>query len=121
MRYAELYQQEDCSIGNHSQAMPAVTASGEANITVLDPLRASLRERIESINQQISGRLEPTALDTIFDHCQEEVMSALDISKDDWKRLFPGKFILQRFAKEHDLGHWPALQNLAIEAVAQMP
>jgi hypothetical protein len=34
--------------------------------------------------------------------------------------LFPGKFILQRFAKEHDLGRWPALQNLVIEAMAEM-
>ena len=120
MRYAELYQQEDCSIGNHSQLMSVITPPGVANRAVLDPLRASLRERVEIVNRQVAGRLEPSALDAIFDDCQEQVLSALDITKDDWKRLFPGKFILQRFAKEHDLGLWPALQNLAIESVAQM-
>src|SRR2546426_4217680 len=119
-RYSELYQQEDCSIGNHSQAMSAVTGSGEANCAVLEPLRAALRERIGTINREVAQRLEPAALDAIFDACQRQVVSALDLSKDDWKALFPGKFILQRFANDHGLGRWPALQNLAIEAMAEM-
>jgi hypothetical protein len=63
MRYAEIYQQEDCSIGNHSQAM-SLTSNGQPNTAVLDPL--------------------------------------------------------QRFTKEHELGSWPALQNLAIEAMAKI-
>lgn len=119
-RYAELYQQEDCSIGNHSQAMPATTVTGGPNNAVIDPLRASLRERIATVNREVAGRLEPGALDAIFDACQKQVVSALDLAREDWKRLFPGKFILQRFSKEHDLGLWPALQNLAIEAIAEM-
>jgi hypothetical protein len=119
-RYAELYQQEDCSIGNHSQAMSAIAATGEPNSGVLDALRASLRERIGTVNREVAERLEPNALDVIFDACQKQVVATLDLSKDDWKKLFPGKFILQRFAKEHDLGLWPALQNLTIEAMAEM-
>jgi hypothetical protein len=119
-RYAELYQQEDCSIGNHSQAMSVIASTGEPNSAVLDPLRASLRERIGTVNREVAERLEPDALAAIFDACQKQVVSTLDLSKDDWKKLFPGKFILQRFAKEHDLGLWPALQNLTIEAMAEM-
>lgn len=120
MRYAELYQQEDCSIGNHSQGMPATTPTGEANNVVLDPLRDSLRERIGIVNQEVAQRLKPDQLEAIFEDCQKQVVAALDQSKNDWKALFPGKLILQRFAKEHDLGPWPALQNLTIEAMAEM-
>ena len=119
-RYAELYQQEDCSIGNHSQAMSATTTTGEPNSTVLDPLRAALHDRIGHVNREVAGRLKPDTLEVIFDACQKQVVSALDPSKDAWKRLFPGKLILQYFAKKHDLGRWPALQNLAIEAMAEM-
>ena len=119
-RYAELYQQEDCSVGNHSQMMSATTATGEPNTAVLDPLRFVLRERVADVNREVAQRLQPHTLDAIFDTCQKQVVSALDLSKDDWKKLFPGKFILQRFAKEHDLGHWPALQNLVIEAMAEL-
>jgi len=68
----------------------------------------------------VARRLQPDTLDAIFDTCQKQVVSALDPSKDNWKKLFPGKFILQRFSKKHDLGLWPALQNLVIEAMAQM-
>lgn len=118
-RYAELYGYEDCSIGNHSQGMAATTNAGEPNTAVLVPLRTALQERIATVNQEVARRLQPAALDQIFDVCKERVMTALDVSNDDWKKLFPGKFILQRFAKEQDLGRWPALQNLAIEAIAQ--
>lgn len=120
MRYAELYQQEDCSIGNHSEAMSAVTLTGESNSAVVDPLRAALRGRIGTVNREVAERLEPNKLDEIFDTCSKLIVLALDPSRDDWKRLFPGKFILQRFGKEHDLGRWPALQNLTIEAMAEM-
>jgi hypothetical protein len=120
MRYAELYQQEDCSVGNHSEAMSAVTVTGELNSEVVDPLRAALRGRIGTVNREVAERLEANKLDEMFDACQRQVVLALDPSKDDWKRLFPGKVILQRFGKEHDLGHWPALQNLTIEAMAKM-
>jgi hypothetical protein len=87
---------------------------------VIDPLRASLRESIGTVNREVASRLEPVELDAIFDACQKQVILALDLSKDDWKMLFPGKFILQRFAKEHDLGLWPALQNLTIDVMAEM-
>jgi ABC-type lipoprotein export system ATPase subunit len=118
-RYAELYQQEDCSIGNHSEGMSVVDPSGESSDAIVGPLRLALREKMRAINGSLQERLDPNNLDTVFNECHSRVREALDPDTDMWKVVFPGKAILQRFSASRNLGRWPALQNLAIEAMAQ--
>ena len=36
-----------------------------------------------------------------------------------WKRLFPGRYILQKFANQYGMGDWPVLQNLIIDRLAK--
>lgn len=119
-RYGELYQQEDCSIGSHSNGLALVTAVGALATEVLNPLRSALRDRIDSVNLEVRERLEPSNLEKIFEECTGTVVSALDLEKDEWKRILPGKILLKRFASENQLGRWPALQNLIIEKMAEI-
>ncbi len=119
-RYAELYQQEDCAIGAHSAGMAVTDANGAVDSAVLAPLRAALEGRVNAINTEIGQRLKPDRLQAIFEECESAVVRALDPTRDDWKYLFPGKYLLQRFAAEKQLGRWPALQNLVIEAMTEI-
>lgn len=118
-RYSELYQQEDCSVGKHSEGMSILDASGHPSDDVLEPLRSTVQARILEINTNLHERLEAEKLRDIFDVCLAKVADALDVAKDDWIRLFPGKVLLQKFSSARGLGRWPALQNLMVEAIAE--
>lgn len=120
-RFSELFQGEDCSIGRHSSAMAVVDASGARNATVLPPLRSALLSKLQSVTSQLAGRLAEEHAEQIFDECADCVARALDPATDEWKRVFPGKELLQRYSKQERLGDWPALQNLIIERLAERP
>jgi len=117
-RYAELFQGEDCSVGNHSSGLHIVDGSGNPDLGVLGPLKSVLQQRVSTINGDVSARLAQPNIDQIFDKCAASIREALDPSKDIWKTLLPGKELLQQFAKKHGLGEWPALQNLLIERMS---
>lgn len=118
-RLAELYQPEDFSIGAHSSGQSAVNGENKVNIKVVDALKISLLDRFRIVTSEVSSRVSATTAEHIFDTCLEEVHQALTDGSNRWKELFPGRYILQRFSAKHNLGDWPALQNLLIERLAK--
>jgi predicted ATPase len=117
-RYAELFQGEDCSIGNHSSGFSIVDSARNLDLAVTGPLKNTLQAKISTINQDISSRMAQSNIDQIFEECAVQIREALDPSKDIWKTVLPGKELLQQFAKRQGLGEWPALQNLIIERMS---
>jgi hypothetical protein len=120
-RFTELYQQEDCSIGNHSNGLSLTTPEGESNDDVFNPLREALLEKIRSVDTGVRERITEERLTTIVNTCRNEVISALNRDNEDWKIVFPGKILLKQFGQRNDLGKWPALQNLIIDAMVGRP
>jgi hypothetical protein len=118
-RYGELYQAEDCSIGNHSSGMAAILRLGQTNTEVVEPLQKALFERVSEVNTIVSSRIAETNIERIFAECLDEVKSALEYQSEEWKKLFPGRYILERFSSKHNLGDWPALQNLLIDRLSK--
>lgn len=118
-RYGELFQAEDCSVGNHSNNLAIMNGAGELSTEVIDPLRVVLIENATQIGDNAKGRIETANLENIFQECFDEVTNALSPDIDNWRSLFPGKAILKRFSSLHNLGKWPALQNLLIEELAR--
>lgn len=118
-RFGDLYQSEDCSIGNHSNNQAVVTRSNEIDDGVLNPLRNSLIAKVAEVNTAVSARTEEANTNQILDGCISEVKDALRIETDSWKELFPGRYILQKFSSMHGLGDWPALQNLIIDHLSK--
>jgi len=118
-RYGELYQQEDFSLGNHSNGLSLLTNNSiPINDDVVSPLKDALLSRLATINSEVSERISTKTGEAIFQECLEQVTNALKDGSDQWKSLFPGRFILQRFSSQYGLGDWPSLQNLIIERLA---
>ena len=118
-RFGDLYQPEDCSIGNHSTNQAIVTASSEIDAGVFELLRTALTSKLADVNNAVSTRTISTNTNQILDDCLSEVKDALQIENDRWKELFPGRYILQKFSSMHGLGDWPALQNLIIDHLSK--
>lgn len=118
-RFGELYQSEDCSIGSHSSGLTAFTNDLEINQEVVDPLWLALFNRVSEVNSAVSNRISTSNTEHVFQECLDEVRNALEYNSDEWKKLFPGRFILKRFSAKHKLGDWPALQNLLIDRLSR--
>ena len=117
-RLNELYQSEDCSIGTHSQNL-SISNAGGLDQGVIGPLKAEILTKVAAINTEITSRTAASQTETIFDEAVTRVSSALN--SDDWRVLFPGRRLLQKFSKQHGLGDWPILQNLIIENMSKNP
>ena len=102
-RFNELFQSEDCSIGNHSAGMAMLDAIEVRNTAVLTPLRSALVSNLQSVGSQLAGRLDQQHAEQIFDECSDVVAKALDPSTNEWKMIFPGKELLQRYSKQEHL------------------
>lgn len=118
-RFSELFQAEDCSIGNHSSNLTILTGTCEVNAEVINPLRDALIEKATQVSNNAKGRIEEGNLETIFQECLNEIVSALEPNSETWRILLPGRPILQKFSSLHNLGKWPALQNLLIEELGR--
>ncbi|MFQ5469730.1 MAG: AAA family ATPase [Gammaproteobacteria bacterium] len=118
-RFGELYQSEDCSIGNHSNNQAIITANNELDDAVLNPLKEVLLRKVEEINTAVTTRTAQDNAVSVLNECIEEVENALMPEGEGWKELFPGRYLLQRFSSAHGLGSWPALQNLLIDHLSK--
>ncbi len=117
-RYQELYQSEDCSIGNHSSNQPLIDEGGTPVPSRVENLSAALLEKLRQVNSVAVDRTNEASVTKIFESCKTEVIGALNPKLDVWKRLFSGKVILEEFSERRGLGDWPALQNLIIESMS---
>lgn len=118
-RFGELFQAEDCSVGNHSNNLAIMNGSGDLSSDVIDPLRTALIENATQVGNNAKGRIETGNLEAIFQECLGELKSALHPDSETWKILLPGRPILQKLSSFYGLGRWPALQNLLIEELAR--
>ncbi len=118
-RFGELFQSEDCSIGNHSQGQSVVNRDGSLIASVLAPLREALSAKVEEVNADVVVRIGEDNRSSVFDECVEEIRSALKLAEDGWKNLFPGRYLLQKFSAAHGLGKWPAFQNVLIDRLSR--
>lgn len=118
-RMGELFQAEDCSIGNHSQGQCIVDRDGNIVDAVLTPLRDALTEKVNTVNVAVTARIDEQKRQDVFDRCLEEVRNNLHLAEDGWKKLFPGRYILQKLSAEYGLGKWPAFQNVLIDRLSR--
>ena len=116
-KYAELFQHEDCSIGNHSNGLSAYNLDLEVRDETVDPLRSALLKKLAEIRSDVNERIKTVEGERLFDECLTEIKAAFENGK--WTTLFPGRNLLRRFSSKHGLGDWPALQNLVIDRISK--
>jgi hypothetical protein len=118
-RLNELYQSEDCSIGKHSENQAVVDARGVRADDVINPLRSALLTQIASVNQGVASRTSVAGVEHVVEGVTDAVVGAL--ATGEWRNLYPGRKLLQKFSVENGLGDWPVLQNLIIEQMSKVP
>lgn len=118
-RFGELYHAEDCTIGNHAQNQNLLGPDANLNTEVVRSLRTALFDRVAQVNTELMTRISEDERSCVFESCVEHMHSALRVTSDDWKAVFPGRYLLQRFASAHSLGKWPALQNVLIDRLSR--
>ncbi len=116
-KYSELFQHEDCSIGNHSNGMAAYDTNLEVKDETVNPLKTALLLRLAEIRRDVSERIKTDEGERLFNECLTEVRAAFE--NGEWISLFPGRNLLRRFSSKHGLGDWPALQNLVIDRMSK--
>lgn len=118
-RFGELFQAEDCSIGNHSNGLNILIRDGALDDAVLTPLRRALSEKVGHVNEELHSRISEDKRKQLLDRCIDDVRTNLRSDEDGWKNLFPGRYLLQKFSSAHSLGKWPALQNVLIDRLSR--
>ena len=118
-RLGELFQSEDCSIGRHSERHSLLNSNMEVDENALGPLSDALMRRIDNVHSNLIERTCEEKRSSILQESVELVRNSLTSGQDQWKSTFPGRYLLQRFSGKHQLGRWPALQNVIIDRLSK--
>ena len=85
----------------------------------VDTLKQLIGERINTVNQLLLRRTNPDVLNEMFVRAQDEIKDAT--SSNGWVSLFPGKRLLEEYARQEELGKPPTFQNSLIKEFASTP
>ena len=119
-RFGELYQSEDCSIGSHSSGLSIIAGNGQTmSEQVLQPLQQALFARAELVNNAVKERISNERQNEVFSECASTIHAAFAEGDDNWRSLFPGRYILEKLSASLKLGAWPALQNILIDRLSK--
>ena len=61
------------------------------------------------------------ALDRLFAECRDEVVGAVEGGSDRWQAVYPGRRLLEEYARRQKLGEVTALRNSVIRDLAASP
>lgn len=120
-RLNAIYRPQDFSLGKYMEGEPIFNEEGKADSERTDQFRRQLSDQIATINSALLQSTKPDALEELTSKCQEEVKVALFASNAGWKYLFPGRRLLEEYAKSEGLGKPPILQNSLIKELSTSP
>lgn len=107
----------DFSIGRFLTDRPYVSQVSHSEFAINDEASKLLANRFEqvswNIKEQLNALLSEKSIRAMVHDCEQEV--ARSLSNDEWLKLFPGKQMLHRFAKEVGIKDYICLQNSIIK------
>lgn len=112
------YRPEDFSVGDYMKGQPIVDAVGEWIPEKIEGLRNHIAAKAETVNSDLCARTNPAALEALVAECQEEMRAAVSNGSDGWRSVFPGRRILEEYARMENLGKPPVLQNSLIKELS---
>jgi hypothetical protein len=117
-----IYRPQDFSLGSFFKGQSIVDGSGVADRSKIAMLSGQIVARATAINQDMAAATSQTAIETLVMSCQSELEEAVkEGGAASWMVLFPGKQLLEEYAKACDLGKPPVLQNTLIKQLAARP
>lgn len=117
-----IYQPKDFSLGKSFEGESFMLADGSWDSSKLGAFEERLRRKITETNTTLAEETEQSKLAKLVEECRNKIDAAL--SSDGWISLFPGRNLLQLYAKKETLGSYVAFQNSLIKemkASAKIP
>lgn len=114
-RMNRIFAPQDFSLEGMLQGQECLAEDGSWDDTKLDALRIRFSEKVAESSGELTDAASATSVAELFESCQAEVMVA--ISGDGWRTLFPGKRLIEGYAKVrgHSATVVPALTNSLVK------
>ena len=116
-----LYRPQDFSLGQLLEGQSIMDESGNALTGRIGSLKNHLSTKVSDINANLQKATTPAALDELVTQCQEEVLRAINGESSGWKQVFPGRELLEEYAKLEDLGDPIVFHNALIKEMTASP
>lgn len=116
-----VYGPQDFSLGKFMENEAIINKKGEIINDNIVHFKKHLLLKVNEINSTLSETTNDAALQGIIEAVLKEVQEAFSNNADGWKILFPGRRILEQYAKENELGKKPAFINSLIKELASHP
>lgn len=117
-----IYRPQDFSLGNFFKGQSVVDGNGVADPAKIALLSGQIVGKAGTINQEMTKATSKAAIEQLVLNCQRELEEAVqEGATDTWRTVFPGKQLLEEYAKTCDLGKPPVLENTLIKQLAVRP
>ncbi len=120
-RLSAQYQWEDLSLTGFGNGQSCLNADGSLNSDLMQSLQEKLACRATALNEQLIVRTATSAVGGLVQSCAATIQQALAPSSNDWRKLFPGRRILDAFASKHGIRDVAAFRNVLIKYLADHP
>jgi predicted ATPase len=117
-----IYRPQDFSLGNFFKGQSVVDGNGIADAAKIALLSNQIVGKAATINGEMTAATSQPAIEQLVASCRAELEEAIkEGGADNWRVLFPGKQLLEEYAKACDLGKSPVLENTLIKQLAARP
>lgn len=116
-----IFRPQDFSLGKYMEGEILFSSDGAVVPEKVDQLKGHLTNRIAEIKNSLLVSTDKNALDAIIKECLDEVHKAVFGENDGWRFLFPGRRLLEEYAKVEGLGKPPIFQNSLIKELSRVP
>lgn len=110
-----VFRPQDFSLGQAFAGQMLLNPDGTWSDNLIAAFKSTLSARVGSVTEGLSGRTNPQALDTLVAACQSDITRALEAGSDSWRVRFPGKRLLQEYARVEGLGESVVFINSLIK------
>ena len=116
-----IYRPQDFSLEDFMKGQLILNSAGEFISEKIEQLKRHFATKTDAISANLITKTKRKALDTLISQCQEELRQSIIGDDDGWRSLFPGRRLLEEYAKAEGLGKPPILQNCLIKELSATP
>lgn len=116
-----VYGPQDFSLGKFMENQAIIDETGNIMETTVGHFKEHLLQKTNQINTELGESTDKAALELMIDSVLKEIQDSLSNDSDGWSMLFPGRKILNQYAKEEGLGKEPTFINSLIKELASNP
>ena len=116
-----LFCPQDFSMGKILQGQKIIESNGNWNDATLSAFKESVGKIVKTAVTEFQEFAGDEGMHKLISECQSEISNAVVGDGSGWVNVFPGRRILEEYARNYKLGKPPVLQNCIINELAAQP